>query len=73
MSGEQNRRAAVLKHADLAARLTQPPLSYGRPDQWTGYIPPAMWAGWPNDSRRRAVLVEVAAEAWRREHPEEDE
>jgi hypothetical protein len=37
----QQRRASVLAHPDLAARLTQPPLNYARPDQWNGYIPPA--------------------------------
>ena len=36
----QERRAAVLRHPDLAARLTRPPLEYARPGHWTGYIPP---------------------------------
>ena len=38
----QQRREAVLRHEDLAKRLTQPPLNYARPDQWNGYIPPAL-------------------------------
>lgn len=36
----QARRARVLAHPDLAARLCEPPLSYARPDQWNGYVPP---------------------------------
>lgn len=37
----QDRHAAVLKHPDLARRLTAT-LELARPDQWTGYIPPAL-------------------------------
>ena len=40
-SRNSDRRAAVLSHPDLAKRLTQPLFSYARPEQWTGYIPPA--------------------------------
>lgn len=36
----QERRRAVLAHADLAERLCEHPLNYKRPDQWTGFIPP---------------------------------
>ena len=67
----QHRRAAALKHPDLAARLTQPPLSWSRPERWNGYIPPRMWQESPNDSPRRVALVEIAAEAMARELAEE--
>lgn len=57
------RRRAVLAHADLAERLCEEPLSFARPDQWTGYIPPAMWQGTPNTSPRRKALVAIYDEA----------
>ena len=38
----QHRRAAVLRHADLARKLTEYPLNYTRPAQWNGFIPPAV-------------------------------
>lgn len=69
----QARRARVLAHPDLADRLTEQPLSYTRPDQWNGYVPPDTDAiptggGYVrNDSPRRAVLVDICAEALRRE------
>lgn len=71
----QKRRARVLAHSDLAARLTQDPIGYARPEQWNGYVPPRTWGGtvhreYPNDSPRRAALVELAAEALRREPQE---
>lgn len=61
------RRARVLAHADLADRLTAPPLGYARPEQWNGYVPPATWQEARNGSARRAALVELCAEALRRE------
>lgn len=61
------RRGRVLAHADLADRLTAPPLGYARPDQWSGYVPPATWQETRNDSARRAALVDICAEALRRE------
>lgn len=71
----QKRRVRVLAHSDLAARLTQEPIGYTRPEQWNGYVPPRTWGGtvhreYPNDSPRRAALVELAAEALRRESQE---
>lgn len=57
------RRRAVLAHADLAERLCEDPLNYARPDQWTGFIPPAMWNQQPNTSPRRRALVEIYEEA----------
>lgn len=94
----RDRRAAVLKHNDLAKRLVAE-LGYQRPDQWNGYIPPAttdpggqlrLCSGssvdahgtirahysqigryamgeTPNDSPRRAVLLDISREAWSRE------
>jgi hypothetical protein len=35
------RRARVLRHPDLARRLTEPPLDYRRAEDWSGWIPPA--------------------------------
>src|SRR5258708_27557204 len=88
------RRARVLKHPDLAKRLTEPPISYAKATQWNGWIPPRAIdfeatrevlrdsTGYPNkagrvalgerqnDSPRRTALVELAAEAWRREQDE---
>lgn len=37
----QARRASVLKHPDLARRLTEPPLGFRTSTDWSGYIPPA--------------------------------
>jgi|SRR5215471_1980382 len=34
------RRERVLRYPDLAARLTEPPLNYARPEQWNGFVPP---------------------------------
>lgn len=36
----RERRGAVLRYPDLAARLCQPPLNFRRPDNWNGFIPP---------------------------------
>jgi hypothetical protein len=36
----RDRRDRVLRYPDLAARLTQPPLNYRRPEDWQGWIPP---------------------------------
>ena len=94
----RERRAAVLKHKDLASRLVAD-LGYQRPAQWNGYVPPAVtdpggqsrlcsgavvdpYGGMraiysqigryamgetPNDSPRRAVLLDISREAWARE------
>ncbi|WP_017602230.1 hypothetical protein [Nocardiopsis lucentensis] len=58
-----DRRRAVLAHLDLAERLCEEPLGFERPDQWTGFIPPAMWNQQPNTSPRRKALVEIYDEA----------
>lgn len=63
------RRALVLKHPDLAARLTEPPLRHTLPEHWTGYIPPSHDApsvgGYQpiNTSPARAALAAILAEA----------
>lgn len=71
------RRARVLSHPDLAAKLTAPPLSYADPKQWNGFVPPATWGdrtypdgSWkplPNTSPLRAALVDISTEAMNRE------
>lgn len=63
------RCARVLAHPDLAERLTAPPLGYARPNQWTGYVPPRTWGrhNQLNPSPQRRALVEIAAEALRRD------
>jgi hypothetical protein len=66
------RRALVLRHPDLAARLTEPPIRHTTPEHWTGYIPPAYdaptlgGAAPINHSPARAALVALVAEAERR-------
>ncbi|MFJ4682009.1 hypothetical protein [Streptomyces sp. NPDC088789] len=66
------RRALVLRHPDLAERLTQPPISHTTPEHWTGYVPPAhdpetFGGGQPlNTSPIRAALAALVAEAERR-------
>lgn len=81
------RRDRVLAYPDLALRLTQPPVGFAAPEDWTGWIPPQLLpegvcgqecgryhrcdgihAGRRNDSYRRAALVDIAAEAWRRDN-----
>jgi hypothetical protein len=68
----QDRRARVLRHPDLAARLCAPPLGYQRAEQWNGFVPPKYLPAdlngvtRINTSPRRAALVEISAEAMRR-------
>lgn len=61
------RRSRVLAHPDLAEALTERPIGYARPEQWNGYVPPALWREELNTSPHRAGLVEICAEALRRE------
>lgn len=69
----QERRARVLAHPDLAARLKEPPLSLSDPARWNGYIPPrtlpdkANGSARANDSAVRRQLVDIASEALARE------
>lgn len=73
------RRALVLRHPDLAERLTQPPINHTTPEHWTGYVPPAhdpetFGGGQPlNTSPIRAALARLVDEAERRTaHPREN-
>lgn len=61
------RRALVLRHPDLAQRLTQQPLNFTKPEHWNGAIPPETWREAPNDSPLRPALLELVAEAEARE------
>lgn len=55
----QARRARVLAHPWAAKRLCLI-FGYTRPEQWTGYVPPATTAeGDHNDSPLRAALLEL--------------
>lgn len=59
----RQRRAALLAHPHIAAKLCDPPLRLARPEQWNGYIPPAtMPDGEPNTSPIREQLVALVAE-----------
>jgi hypothetical protein len=63
-----NRRARVLAHPDIAQRLTDRPMSYARPDQWTGYIPPYLVSGEKvNSSPIRHQLVAICVAVNQRE------
>jgi hypothetical protein len=64
-----NRRAQVLRHEDLAKKLTQQPLNFTKPEHWNGAIPPETWREMPNDSPLRPALLALVAEAQRREAP----
>lgn len=60
-------RAAVLAHPDLAERLCQL-YRLKSADMWTGYVPPAYdETGAPNRSPYREQLLDILAEARRRE------
>lgn len=62
-----NRRALVLRHPDLAQRLTQQPMNFVKPEHWNGAIPPETWREMPNDSPLRPALLDLVAEAQARE------
>lgn len=62
------RRALVLRHPDLAARLTEPPISHTVPEAWTGYIPPSTFNGSTNSAPARRALLDLTAEAEHRTH-----
>jgi hypothetical protein len=59
----------IMRYPDIRARLCDPPLRYGRPDQWHGYIPPAydpehIDGVTPlNTSPRRTALLALLEEA----------
>jgi len=51
------RRARVLKHPDLAKRLTEQPVGYSDPAHWNGWVPPRVTdPGGPGDSLLMARL-----------------
>lgn len=60
-------RRGVLGYPDLARKLTEPPIGFERPEQWNGFVPPEQWREQHNDSARREALVELVAEAARRD------
>lgn len=59
----QAERERVLRHPEVAIRLTQPPISYARAEQWNGYVPPEMWRERHNDAPQRAALLSIIAAA----------
>lgn len=65
------RRARVLAHPDIADLLTKPPLKFARPEQWTGYIAPAVIESGrgtvTNTSPRRAALIAICQAVAERE------
>ncbi len=64
-----HRRGLVLRYPDLAAKLTEPPIGFTRPEMWNGYIPPATdCMGAMNTARCRPALLALVAEAERRLH-----
>jgi hypothetical protein len=64
---QEQTRALVLAQPDLADRLTKPPISFARPDCWTGYIAPErLHTGQPNLSPIRAALIGIVTEAQQR-------
>lgn len=66
-AADQSRKALVLRHEDLAERLTQPPIDFSRPDCWTGYLAPELLpSGARNTSPIRAALIAIVAEAEKR-------
>ncbi|GAA3384396.1 hypothetical protein [Streptomyces racemochromogenes] len=61
------RRGLVLRYPDLAARLTERPFRFPKPEFWTGFVPPAHWGQSINTDPTRRVLLELIAEAERRQ------
>lgn len=57
------RRALVLRHPDVAAKLLLWPLSYKQPEQWSGAMPPEQWGGHPNNAPERKAILALLAEA----------
>lgn len=57
------RKEMVMRHPDIARRLVTE-LGYASPGQWNGFIPPSHFNGSPNNSPRRAALLEIEADAW---------
>jgi hypothetical protein len=58
------RRATVLAHPDIAAKLTEPPMKFATPENWTGFVPPATLAsGAINTSPVRPALLDLLHQA----------
>lgn len=66
-AARRDRRALVLRHPDLAQKLTEQPLNFRLPEHWNGGIPPETWREMPNDSPLRPALLALVAEAEARE------
>jgi hypothetical protein len=70
-AASESRRALVLGSKPpedddtppLSARLLAEPLGYAYASQWAGFIPPEMFNGNRNDSRRRAALLALVEDA----------
>lgn len=67
----------INRYKDIAAKLCDPPLSYDKPEQWHGYIPPA-YDGEREDgttplnhSPRRVALMALLEEAAERADAEQ--
>jgi hypothetical protein len=63
----ERRKRLVLSYPDLAERLTEPPLSYARPECWNGGLGTGSdWAGRPNTSPSYLQLAAIVADAEQR-------
>jgi hypothetical protein len=63
-----HRRALVLQHDDLAAKLTQQPMNFSAPEKWTGFIPPStVCSGALNTSPVRPALLALVHAAEQRQ------
>lgn len=62
-----HRRGLVLRHPDLAEQLTKAPCRFSKPEFWNGFIPPAQWGQKINTEPSRRVLLDLVAEAERRQ------
>jgi hypothetical protein len=69
----QERRARLLAHPDLARRLCGPPWNFKRPEQWTGFVPPATYGAQVNSSPFRAALVELLTDLEAREREQAED
>lgn len=57
------RRALILRHPDIAAKLLLPPLNYKFPEQWAGAMPPENWGGSLNNAPERRAILALVEEA----------
>ena len=71
LEAAKSRRGRVLAHADIARRLTDPPLCYSSPEAWSGHVPPATIEGPSgpvrNTSRMRLALISILTATRERE------